>query len=274
MALLVHAQVEDVGFDLTPKDDLFEEDDEPGVGKSTRKLSVANPMTAERDAAVVSIEMVARQKATAAANAADAAALDWCRARDEPQIATLLRMNKDLQEKVRKLEPDSVDRAKQRSNKDTVEKLVRVERKYATLTFTLEDLLQVSIQVYVVVLTGKFTAVSAFTLLGTGLGAFMIAFSASKLKATQLLRSREEKALRSVFAATGAKRNWSKADQLYWLDQKQPLDIWAGVTTIGDGLKAKVASIFISKAGSNLTARPNQLYGKHSFRHGSHAFPS
>ena len=47
---------------------------------------------------------------------------------------------------------------------ETVEKLVRVERKYATLTFTLEDLLQVSIQVYVVVLTGKFTAVSAFTL--------------------------------------------------------------------------------------------------------------
>ena len=235
-------KMEDVGFDLTPKEDLFEEDDEPGVGKSTRKLSVANPITAERGAAVVLIEMIARRKATAV-NAADAAALDWCRARDEPQIATLLRMNKDLQAKVRKLEPDSVDRAKQLRNKKTVEKLVRVERKYATLTFTLEDLLQVSIQVYVVVLTGKFTAVSAFTLLGTGLGAFMIAFRSSKLKATQLWRSRDEPALRAVFAATGAEHNWSETDQLCWLDKTKPLGNWAGVTTIGDGLKAKVVAI-------------------------------
>jgi hypothetical protein len=45
-------KMEEVGFDLTPKDDLFEEDDEPGAGSSTRKLSVvANPMTAKRDTA-------------------------------------------------------------------------------------------------------------------------------------------------------------------------------------------------------------------------------
>ena len=34
-------KMEEVGFDLTPKDDLFEEDDEPGVGISTRNFSVA-----------------------------------------------------------------------------------------------------------------------------------------------------------------------------------------------------------------------------------------
>ena len=62
-----------------------------------------------------------------------------------------------------------------------------VEKRYAFLTFFLEDMLQLAIQAYVVYVANNFNTVTAFTLGGTMVGAGMAAFRASKLVAYAIL---------------------------------------------------------------------------------------
>ena len=62
-----------------------------------------------------------------------------------------------------------------------------VEKRYAFLTFFLEDMLQLAVQIYVVRYTKSFNTVTAFTLGGTMVGALMAAYRASKLAAYAIL---------------------------------------------------------------------------------------
>ena len=62
-----------------------------------------------------------------------------------------------------------------------------VEKRYAFLTFFLEDMLQLAVQIYVVCTTKSFNTVTAFTLGGTMVGALMAAYRASKLAAYAIL---------------------------------------------------------------------------------------
>ena len=62
-----------------------------------------------------------------------------------------------------------------------------VEKRYAFLTFFLEDMLQLAVQAYVVYCTKSFNTVTAFTLGGTMVGALMAAYRASKLAAYAIL---------------------------------------------------------------------------------------
>ena len=62
-----------------------------------------------------------------------------------------------------------------------------VEKRYAFLTFFLEDMLQLAVQIYVVCVTKRFNTVTAFTLGGTMVGALMAAYRASKLAAYAIL---------------------------------------------------------------------------------------
>ena len=65
---------------------------------------------------------------------------------------------------------------------------VAVEKRYAMLTFFLEDALQLAIQLYVLLVARQgFTTVTAFTLGGTMVGASMAAYRASKLVAYAIL---------------------------------------------------------------------------------------
>ena len=62
-----------------------------------------------------------------------------------------------------------------------------VEKRYAFLTFFLEDMLQLAVQLYVVCYAKSFNTVTAFTLGGTMVGALMAAYRASKLAAYAIL---------------------------------------------------------------------------------------